>query len=234
MNIYLLIFGQSSHLTHPYFIKSSNFPDYPLQQKSLFHPTHWYAYQFQPSRLCLTIHQRRRCHVPLPSFQFLQSYHKVSLIKVCVKSEKYAFLVTLKPWGALDEEKLYIHYNIKGGEAKQAMNTKTSISVSSPPQCWSQAIVCFSTPRMYPQGGYFLVRYNRIHTHRHTLGSHLFHLQPEFDLCPCRLEAFRLLLQLCNILYSKCCYPGQHLMPKNPKLEHIWCKWGIFCGSNPL
>ena len=38
------------------------------------------------------------------------------------------------------------------------MYTKTSFSVSSPPQCWSQAVVCVSTPRMYPRSGYFLVK----------------------------------------------------------------------------
>ena len=37
------------------------------------------------------------------------------------------------------------------------MYTKTSFSVSSPPQCQSRAVVCVSTPRMYPQSGYFLV-----------------------------------------------------------------------------
>ena len=37
------------------------------------------------------------------------------------------------------------------------MYTKTSFSVSSPPQCQSHAVVCVSTPRMYPPSGYFLV-----------------------------------------------------------------------------
>ena len=35
---------------------------------------------------------------------------------------------------------------------------KTHFSISSPPQCRSQAVVCVSTPRMYPQSGYFLVK----------------------------------------------------------------------------
>ena len=42
------------------------------------------------------------------------------------------------------------------------MNTKTSFSVPSPPQRRSQAVVCVSTPRMYPRSGYFLV--NNKHT----------------------------------------------------------------------
>ena len=37
------------------------------------------------------------------------------------------------------------------------MDTKTSFSVSPPPQSRSQAVVCASTPRMYPRSGYFLV-----------------------------------------------------------------------------
>ena len=31
------------------------------------------------------------------------------------------------------------------------------VRVSSPPQSWSKAVVCVSTPRMYPRSGYFLV-----------------------------------------------------------------------------
>ena len=29
--------------------------------------------------------------------------------------------------------------------------------VSTPPQSWSKAVECVSTPRMYPRSGYFLV-----------------------------------------------------------------------------
>ena len=32
--------------------------------------------------------------------------------------------------------------------------------VLSPPQSWSKAVVCVSTPRMYPRSGYFLVNSN--------------------------------------------------------------------------
>ena len=39
----------------------------------------------------------------------------------------------------------------------QATYIKTQFSVSSPLQCRSQAVVCVSTPRMYPRSGYFLV-----------------------------------------------------------------------------
>ena len=33
------------------------------------------------------------------------------------------------------------------------------VRVSSPPQSRSKAVVCVSTPRMYPRSGYFLVKY---------------------------------------------------------------------------
>ena len=46
------------------------------------------------------------------------------------------------------------------GEAKPSYvysNLKPHFRISSPPQSRSQAIVCISTPRMYPRSGYFLV-----------------------------------------------------------------------------
>ena len=36
------------------------------------------------------------------------------------------------------------------------------VRVSSPPQSRSKAVVCVSTPRMYPRSGYFLVLYKQI------------------------------------------------------------------------
>ena len=49
----------------------------------------------------------------------------------------------------------YIHYDIM--ERSKATYTKTRFSVSSPSQCWSQTVVCVSTPMMYQRSGYFLV-----------------------------------------------------------------------------
>ena len=44
------------------------------------------------------------------------------------------------------------------GKAKpRSYEFETYFSVSSLPQCWSQAFVCVSTPRMYLRSGYFLV-----------------------------------------------------------------------------
>ena len=62
------------------------------------------------------------------------------------------------PYGPWGEVKLsYIHYNIRQDETKLLKYIKTQFSVSSPPQCRSQVVVCVSTPRMYPRGSYFLV-----------------------------------------------------------------------------
>ena len=60
--------------------------------------------------------------VPLSSFQFLQSYYKVSLIKVAWYVLRVKDMHSWSPpdlWGPWDEEKLsYIHYDIRREEAK--------------------------------------------------------------------------------------------------------------------
>ena len=53
------------------------------------------------------------------------------------------------------------------GEAKPSYIysiLKPHFRVSSPPQSWSQAVVCISTPRKYSRSGYFLVAYNSANT----------------------------------------------------------------------
>ena len=42
-------------------------------------------------------------------------------------------------------------------KVKPSCVNQTYFSVSSLPQCWSQAVVCISTPRKYPDSGYFQV-----------------------------------------------------------------------------
>ena len=60
--------------------------------------------------------------VPLPSFQFLQAYEKVSLIKVAwhvLRVKNIHSWSPPDPLGPWDEEKAsYIHYNIRREEAK--------------------------------------------------------------------------------------------------------------------
>ena len=43
------------------------------------------------------------------------------------------------------------------GGQNRAAYIKTRFRVLSPPQCQSQAVVCVSTPKMYPRSRYFLV-----------------------------------------------------------------------------
>ena len=85
----------------------------------------------------------------LSQLQFLHSNHKMSLMKVAwyVLSEKYVFLVIPGPW--VHEER-----------TSQATYIRTYFSVSSPPQCWSEAVVCVIAPRMYPQRASSIKRKN--------------------------------------------------------------------------
>ena len=93
------------------------------QKQNLQHPHNYFNLHVCPSlrRPSASVGVRRP-GVPLPSFQFLQAYDKVSLIKVAW----YVFRVKnihswsppdpLSPW---DEEKAsYIHYNIRREGAK--------------------------------------------------------------------------------------------------------------------
>ena len=70
---------------------------------------------------------------------------------VCVKSEQYAFWVTLRPLGFMRQGKAKIQALWYFARQSQSASIKTHFSVSLPPQCWSQALVCIGKPRMYPQ-----------------------------------------------------------------------------------
>ena len=71
----------------------------------------------------------------------------------------HGFLVTLQSLGSISggEAELYTLQYLRG--RSQATYSKTSFSTSSPPQCWSQAVVCISIPKMYLRSGYFLLFY---------------------------------------------------------------------------
>ena len=95
--------------------------------------------------------------------QFLQSYHKMSTIKVAW----YVFIVRnmrfwapTESWGQWGEAQpsyvITLHYQAR---RSHVTDTKTHPSIVSPPHCRSQAVMCFSTHRMYPRSGYFLVHY---------------------------------------------------------------------------
>ena len=72
---------------------------------------------------------------------------------VCVRSEIYAFWVTLRHLWSMRQGKVEINALQYFTRHSWSAFIKTHYSVSSPPQCWSQAVVRVSTPRMYPQAG---------------------------------------------------------------------------------
>ena len=69
--------------------------------------------------------------VPLPSFQFLQAYEKVSLIKVAwhvLRVKNIHSWSPPDPLGPWDEEKAsYIHYDIRREEAKRRILKPASV-----------------------------------------------------------------------------------------------------------
>ena len=72
----------------------------------------------------------------------------------CIKGEKYVVWVTLRPLGSIrrgETELRILQYGVKWS---QATYIETHFSVSAPSQSWSQAIVCVSTPRMYPRSDF--------------------------------------------------------------------------------
>ena len=88
--------------------------------------------------------------------------HKLGLdtsFLVCVKSDKHAFWVTLRHLGSMLRGKTELCTLHDQARWSQAAYIRTHFSVSSTPQSWSWAVVCVSTPRMYPRSGYFLVYY---------------------------------------------------------------------------
>ena len=60
---------------------------------------------------------------------------------VCVKSEKYAFWVFLRALWSMKQGKAEIHALQYFARQSRSVFIKTRLSVSSPPQCWSQGVV---------------------------------------------------------------------------------------------
>ena len=75
--------------------------------------------------------RRRRRHVPLLSFQFLQAYDKVSLIKVgwyVLRVKNIHSWSPPDPLGPRDNEKArYVHFDIRREEAKLRILKLTSV-----------------------------------------------------------------------------------------------------------
>ena len=112
--------------------------------------------------ICPSLRRRRR-HVtsrhtfklPIPAVDSQNVSNKSCL--ACAQSEKYSFWFTLRPLGSMRRGEAELHTLQYQARWNQATYIKTQFSVSSPLQCRSQAVVCVSTPRMYPRSGYFLV-----------------------------------------------------------------------------
>ena len=112
--------------------------------------------------VCLSIRFRPFVCVSENQLHFLQSYHPENVTNksclVCVKSEKYTFLVTLRPLGSMRQDKANLRsLQYQAKQSHPSPYTQTHFRVSQPPQSRSKAVVCVSTPRMYPRSGYFLV-----------------------------------------------------------------------------
>ena len=91
VNIHLLVLGKSIPIRHGF----RDIRHYMMGEGDT------YLHNYFNFHICLFIQRRRyrQRHVPLLSFQFLQSYHKVSLIKVAW----YALRVkNMQSWSLLD------------------------------------------------------------------------------------------------------------------------------------
>ena len=95
--------------------------------------------------------------VPLPSFQFLQAYEKVSLIKVAwyvLRVKNIHSWSPPDPLGPWDEEKMsYIHYDIRREEAKLLILKLASVfhhPMSVPSSCVRQHTYDVPAKRVFP------------------------------------------------------------------------------------
>ena len=94
-----------------------------------------------------------------PTLRFLvisQNVTKKSSL-ACAMSEKYVLQFTLRPLGLIRQGKAELHTLHYQVRQSRTAYIKNHFSISSPSQCWSQAVVCVSTPRIYLQNGYFLI-----------------------------------------------------------------------------
>ena len=97
----------------------------------------------------------RTVTLPIPAVKS-QNFNIKSCL-VCVKSEKYTYLVSLILIGSTRQGEAELRTLYYWARQSQATYVKTHLSVLMPPQCRCQTVVCVSTPRMYKGSGYFLV-----------------------------------------------------------------------------
>ena len=91
---------------------------------------------------CLSIHHLG----PMTTVMSQNITDKICLVGI--KSEKCAFIVPFRQLGSMRQGKTKIRWLRCLAKQSQAMHIKTHLIVSLPFQCWPQAFVCVSSPRM--------------------------------------------------------------------------------------
>ena len=122
---------------------------YLIAQVYFMYPYRWvtdfssYPNDYFNSHTCLSIHLFMHfcpCVQKTNSNSALMSLNVTNKsFLICVKREKYAFLGTTTPLGSMRWGEAELHTFRHQERRSQATYTKTSFSVSSPPQCLSQA-----------------------------------------------------------------------------------------------
>ena len=145
------------------FLGSFLIPYYPIC--NFFHLNNYFDFH-----VCLSVRPSVRPCVSENQLHFLQSYDKMSLIKVawCVFRVKnmHPGSTSHPSWTApaevriLDFQTTLSEFQAQSQTAAARGEAKLRIynlKKTSPTQSWSQAVVCVSTPRIYPCSRYFLV-----------------------------------------------------------------------------
>ena len=112
------------------------------------------------------VHYPVLSHLTIPAVRSQNITNKSCL--VCVQSEKYASWVNLTSQldrccrgeaevRILDFKTIWSDFQMPSQITTDKAKLRYMFRVSSPPQSRSKAVVCVSTPRMYPRSGYFLV-----------------------------------------------------------------------------
>ena len=100
------------------------------ERQEVWNQYYEYLHNYFNLHVCPSFRRRRR-GVPLSIFKFLQSYDKVSLIKVAwyvLRVKNMHSRAPPDPWGPWDEEKpSYIHYDIRREGVKQSILKLASV-----------------------------------------------------------------------------------------------------------
>ena len=156
---------------------------------------------------CLTIRRwlhRRRCHVP-PTSDFYHVQSSGSLARPLLSEAKPSYVYSiLKSYGQSSRSLIrLLLQELKPSCVDSKITWSSELRIynlkkTSPPQSRSQAVVCVSTPRMYPRSGYFLVKYKLILLvlHEHCSGKVIFIMFLSFIKSPLLKE-----VNLCHFIF---------------------------------